>query len=242
MIRKLMASTAMLALMTAGSFTIAQAQTEPAQTEPPAVVEQEGVPADQEGAPAELVADSEQSLVPEEPTLATAFIGQSVFSSEDPESDNIGDVSDLIIGDDGAITHAVVGVGGFLGIGEKKVAVPFDELQIVEQEGEIRLVYAATREQLEAAEEFDRTAYDPGARFAEEQAALQPDPALDPTAPAGSMTPAPAGDMAAEDPLAGPAEPDVAATEPPAEEETVSYTHIRAHETVQDRGWRGRGE
>ena len=197
MIRKLMASTAMLALMTAGSYTIAQAQTQPAQTEPPAVVEQEEAP------PAE-VAESEESLVPEEPTLATAFIGQSVFSSEDPESDNIGDVSDLIIGDDGAITHAVVGVGGFLGIGEKQVAVPFDELQVVEQEGEIRLVYAATKEQLEAAEEFDRTAYDPGARFAEEQAALQPDPVIDPAAPAGTMTPAPADDLAAvEEPEAG---------------------------------------
>ena len=170
MIRKLMASTAMLALMTAGSFTMAQAQTQPAQTEPPAVVEQE------EAAPAEMAAESEEALVPEEPTLATAFMGHSVYSSEDPESDNIGEVNDLIVGDDGAITHAVVGVGGFLGIGEKNVAVPFDELQVVEQDGEIRLVYAATKEQLEAAEEFDRTAYDPGERFAEEQAALQPDP------------------------------------------------------------------
>jgi hypothetical protein len=68
-------------------------------------------------------------------------MGQSVFSSEDPDSDNIGDVKDLIISDDGMITHAVVGVGGFLGIGEKEVAVPFDELQVVEDDdGEIRLI------------------------------------------------------------------------------------------------------
>jgi sporulation protein YlmC with PRC-barrel domain len=71
----------------------------------------------------------------------------------------------------------------------------FDELQVVEQDGDIRLVYAATREQLEAAPEFDRTAYDPSARFAEEQAAMAP--ATDATG--GGMAPAPSGDMAATD-------------------------------------------
>ena len=84
-----------------------------------------------------------------------------------PNSDNIGDVNDLIIGDDGAITDAVVGVGGFLGIGEKNVAVPFDELKVVERDGEIRLIYAATREQLEAAPAVDLAEYDPAARYSE---------------------------------------------------------------------------
>jgi PRC-barrel domain len=62
-------------------------------------------------------------------------MGRSVHSSADPQSDNIGDINDLIIGEDGTITHAVVGVGGFLGIGEKDVAVPFDQLQVVEKNG-----------------------------------------------------------------------------------------------------------
>jgi sporulation protein YlmC with PRC-barrel domain len=204
MIRKLMASSAILALMTAGTFSVAQAQTDATQNQNPAVVQQESQApaADQQDMAADSAASTEEGkLQPDEPTLATAFIGRSVFSSEDPESDNIGEVNDLIISDDGTITHAVVGVGGFLGIGEKDVAVPFEEFEVVERDGDIRLVYAATREQLEAAEEFDRTAYDPSARFAEEQAAMQP--ATD-TAPAGSMAPAgggiapaPAGDMAA---------------------------------------------
>ncbi len=296
MIRRLMASTAMLALITAGAFTVAEAQTQPADAEQPAAVQQDAAGADQGAAPAgdaaataeepvpppeggdaasadqpadadatadaaaEQPADAsttadttteepadasatadtateepasatadtaieepadatatadaagEETLKPEEPTIASAFMGQSVFSSEDPESDNIGDVKDLIISDDGMITHAVVGVGGFLGIGEKEVAVPFDELQVVEDEnGEIRLIYAATKEQLEAAEEFDRTAYDPERRAAEEQqAAAQSGAATDPAAgglgaPAGGI--APAGDMAAApEPMDEPAE------------------------------------
>ena len=46
-------------------------------------------------------------------------MGRAVYSSEDPQSDKIGDVNDLVIGNNGVITHAVIGVGGFLGIGEK---------------------------------------------------------------------------------------------------------------------------
>jgi predicted outer membrane protein len=172
MIRNLLAGTAVLTLVTGTNLALAQDQ--PAQNQ-------------------ESITESEEVLTPEEPTLATAFLGQPVYSSEDPESDNIGDVNDLIVGDDGKITHAVVGVGGFLGIGEKDVAVPFDELQVVEQEGEVRLVYSATKEQLEAADPFDRTAYDPGARFAVEQAALQPDA----MAPAGGIAPTPADQAAA---------------------------------------------
>jgi sporulation protein YlmC with PRC-barrel domain len=203
MIRKLMASSAILALMTAGTFSVAQAQTDATQNQEPAVVQQDqqAPAADQQDMAADSAATTEEGkLQPDEPTLATAFIGRSVFSSEDPESDNIGEVNDLIVSDDGTITHAVVGVGGFLGIGEKDVAVPFEELEVVERDGDIRLVYAATREQLEAAEEFDRTAYDPGARFAEEQAAMQPAAGTDPAggmAPVGGMAPAPTGDIAA---------------------------------------------
>jgi sporulation protein YlmC with PRC-barrel domain len=188
MIRKLMAGTAMLALMTTGVFSIAQAQTDPAVETPPAVTtEQPGAGADpaapaatgtDAAAPAEpaeqqteIAADA-PTLTPDEPTIATAFMGRSVYASENPDSDNIGEVNDLIIGSDGKITHAVVGVGGFLGIGEKDVSVPFDQLQVVQTgDGDVRLIYAATREQLEAAEAFDRTAFDPEERAEEQQEA-----------------------------------------------------------------------
>ncbi len=187
MIRKLMAGSALLALMSAGAIGVATAEDTATK---PAVVQ--GAATNDAGKMA-----ANDKLVPNSPTLATAFIGRSVYSSKDPESETIGDVNDLIIGDDGAITDAVVGVGGFLGIGEKDVAVPFDQLQVVERDGEIRLIYAATRKQLEAAPAVDLTAYDPAARFSKQQnamnAATKPDAATAPLAPA----PAPADNMAA---------------------------------------------
>ena len=171
MIRMLMASSAVLALVAQGTFAYAQADPS---VEPPAALEEQ--PAGTDAAAAGETEADKSTLKPDQPTIATAFIGRNVYSSEDPESDNIGKVTDLIINDDGAITHAVIGVGGFLGIGRKDVAVPFDELEVFERDGEIRLVYASTREQLEAAEAFDHATFDPWARWATEQAALQPDP------------------------------------------------------------------
>ncbi len=147
-------------------------------------------------------AASNEKLVPDKPTLATAFMGRSVYASTDPESETIGDVNDLIISDNGEITDAVVGVGGFLGIGEKNVAVPFDQLQIVERDGQIRLIYSATREQLDAAPAVDLTAYDPAARYSEQQAAMnaaETDAANPAMAPADDTAMAPATDQMATD-------------------------------------------
>ena len=210
MIRKLMASTAVLALMSTGAFSLALAQTEdPAN--PPVVEEQAQTTAPAtEPEPTTELAASEQTLTPEQPTFATVFIGKSVYSGEGEDAENIGDVNDLIVSEDGKITHAVVGVGGFLGIGEKDVGVPFDELKVVEQDGDIRLIYASTREQLEAAPALDRTAFDPAARAAGDETAST-------DTGAGTLAPAPA--EPSQDMATAPATEEPAA---PAEEQTAA--------------------
>jgi len=45
--------------------------------------------------------------------------------------DSIGKIDDLVIGTDGRISHAVLGVGGFLGIGEKNVALPLSDIKFM---------------------------------------------------------------------------------------------------------------
>ena len=48
-----------------------------------------------------------------------------------PNGENIGSINDLIVdGDTGQMKAAVIGVGGFLGIGEKQIALPWEELTI----------------------------------------------------------------------------------------------------------------
>lgn len=60
--------------------------------------------------------------------MASDLIGTRVVSSN---NESIGDINDVILDRNGQIMAAVVGVGGFLGIGEKDVAVPFKSLEFM---------------------------------------------------------------------------------------------------------------
>jgi sporulation protein YlmC with PRC-barrel domain len=87
--------------------------------------------------------------------LASNFIGSAVYSTA---NENIGDINDLVFDSEGKVNAAVIGVGGFLGMGEKDVAVPLDKITVTKDEnGAMKHVIAATREQLDAAPAFDKT-------------------------------------------------------------------------------------
>jgi len=84
---------------------------------------------------------------------ANTYIGQSVYNSAD---ESIGKISDLIMEKSGGIDAAIIGVGGFLGIGEKWVAVPFEKISItqVPDSDDVKLTTTETAESLQAAPEF----------------------------------------------------------------------------------------
>lgn len=88
--------------------------------------------------------------------LASNLIGSSVYGSPSEDADMIGDINDIVISPEGQVASVIVGVGGFLGIGEKDVAVEYKTIEWVERDGERWLVANMTREQLEAAPAFDR--------------------------------------------------------------------------------------
>jgi sporulation protein YlmC with PRC-barrel domain len=60
--------------------------------------------------------------------MASKLIGTRVVSAN---NESIGDINDVIVDRNGQAIAAVVGVGGFLGIGEKDVAVPFKSLEFM---------------------------------------------------------------------------------------------------------------
>jgi predicted outer membrane protein len=136
MIRKLLTTTALATFVSMGAY--AQESTTPA-------------PAEQ-AAPAAPAAKAEGHL-------ATSIIGETVYNGTGDDAENIGEVNDIVIGKDGNIEAVVVGVGGFLGIGEKDVAVKYNELEWAVKEGDRWLVTQMTKEQLETQTAFDRTAY-----------------------------------------------------------------------------------
>ena len=57
---------------------------------------------------------------------ASKLVGVDVFGTDNAK---IGDVREVLLNRDGAAEAIVIGVGGFLGIGEKDVAVPFKALE-----------------------------------------------------------------------------------------------------------------
>ncbi|NUH66190.1 PRC-barrel domain-containing protein [Sulfitobacter sp. S0837] len=116
--------------------------------------------------------------------LAEDLIGSNIYSDA---GEKIGDVDDLIVNLDGSVEGVVIGVGGFLGIGEKWVAVKMDSLStMTDESGALRLVSSATKADLEAAEAF-KTAQDMKA----EQQALESTVPQDPNA-AETAEPVPA--------------------------------------------------
>jgi len=79
--------------------------------------------------------------------LTSKVIGTAVYSTA---GEHIGDINDVIIGSDGKVRGYLVGVGGFLGIGEKNVALSFDAVSpSVDNSGNPRLVVNLTKETLQ---------------------------------------------------------------------------------------------
>jgi len=84
--------------------------------------------------------------------LASDMIGLNVKGQGD---ENIGEISDLLVDRSGNVLAAVIGVGGFLGIGQKDVAISFDALQVSQDKNgnpEARL--SLTKKDLEGAPAF----------------------------------------------------------------------------------------
>jgi sporulation protein YlmC with PRC-barrel domain len=88
--------------------------------------------------------------------LASDIYKADVYDNTDKK---IGDVTDLVLNSDGNITTAVIGVGGFLGVGQKDVAVPFKDLKISSRNGRQWLALNRTKEDLQSA-----PAYEPSGR------------------------------------------------------------------------------
>jgi hypothetical protein len=81
------------------------------------------------------------------------LIGQTVYAPDDAK---IGSISDLIVSKDGKSIHGfVIGVGGFLGIGERNVALQMDKLKIAAApDGSTKLTMDMKREELANAPAF----------------------------------------------------------------------------------------
>jgi len=165
MIRTLFATTAIATLLATGAL----AQTTPA--------------------PAPQAPAAEAPVPRSDGALMTNIIGESVYNGTGDDAQDIGKVDDVVFDASGNAKSAIIGVGGFLGVGKKDVAFDYGKLEWAEKNGDRWLVAKSTKDELSALPAFDRKPYDPA-----------PAQSADATQPANNTTTTQA-------PAAAPAEP-----------------------------------
>ncbi len=160
--------------MVASALALSLALTGPAisQTSPPSTGS--GSPP----TPPPVSSTTDKGVVPEGAVArANALIGTTVRNSA---GDKIGTIDDLLMANDSKVNYAVLSVGGFLGIGDRLVAIPMSDLQMA---ADHMVMPSATKESVSKMPKFDRSAvYYPG--YVKDVPRATP-----PTSPGGSPPP-----------------------------------------------------
>lgn len=134
-------------------------------TDTPSTTQQRSSPAAQvppEKMPAEKVAPAAKAATPADghittqnpnTVLGTDLIGKTAYGSDQKK---IGTINDVIMKQDGSgIEGVVVGVGGFLGLGEHNVALKMDKFSFRPSEsGRVMVILTASKEELQATPAF----------------------------------------------------------------------------------------
>lgn len=86
---------------------------------------------------------------------ASALLDEAVMNEANK---SIGDVNDVLIDSDGKIASVIVGVGGFLGMGEKDVALKFADLKFAkDNDNDLVVTTNMTKDTLQAAPAYDKS-------------------------------------------------------------------------------------
>jgi hypothetical protein len=162
-----MATVAALALITPA---VAQNQPKPIETEQEASQElgagqealQEGTAPGAVDEPAgDMAAEEEAAPPPEMSFLEVQDEAQFLADEEvigkdvvNVREEQVGTIADLVMDQEQKLVGVVLSVGGFLGIGEKWVAIPVDQVEFPSRDQPARLLVAVTEEQLKNAPDF----------------------------------------------------------------------------------------
>jgi hypothetical protein len=84
--------------------------------------------------------------------LASTLIGQPAVNAQ---NETIGDVNDLVTDQNGKVIAALLGVGGFLGLGEKDVAVRFEDLKLTrDDDNNVKVMLDLNKDTLTSAPDY----------------------------------------------------------------------------------------
>ena len=166
--------------------------------------------------------------------MGAEYWDQTVYG---PKDEKVGEVKDFVVDPNtGAISALVLGVGGFLGMGEKEVAVPFADVKMTMRGNKSWLTIDITKDALKAAPAFVRTTAN--AKPMSDTAAK---PLADPAKPVPATKPVP--DTMAK-PLGDPAKPMPDTMQKPAATDAMapvpganSFTEAQARSRIESQGY-----
>ncbi len=105
------------------------------------------------------------SSVPASSLTVTDWYKQAVY---DQSNSKIGDINDVLVGPNGEVNAVIIGVGGFLGAGEKDVAVNFSAIKKTTKDDKTYLTMNTTKDALKEAPGFkydsDKTSWVPASK------------------------------------------------------------------------------
>ena len=130
-------------LMAGSALVFAQTTPAPAPESPPAAKATEPPPTKTTGA--QQMWYSRQA----DEVRASKLIGTRVVNAA---KETVGDVNEIVLTKDGKVAAVILGVGGFLGMGEREVAVNFNSIHMSrDQSNNLVLTVNTTKESLKAA-------------------------------------------------------------------------------------------
>ncbi len=91
------------------------------------------------------------SIVPTSAKTISDWYKQDIY---DPSDSKIGKIDDVLVSGGGQVNAVIVGVGGFLGAGEKDVAVPFSAVKQTTKNNKTYLTMDTTKDALKSAPGF----------------------------------------------------------------------------------------
>jgi sporulation protein YlmC with PRC-barrel domain len=164
MLKKLLVTTAASGLMIAGAWA-QETSTPPAASPPPAMSRDSAKTAPSTTGLATTGGKFVSAQNPDQ-WVFSKFKGTDVMG---PDNAHVGDVNDMVFDKNGKIMALIVGVGGFLGIGEKNVAIDMSAFEVVaadtgvnnavraatDDPTKVKLKVSWTKDQLKSAPDFE---------------------------------------------------------------------------------------
>jgi sporulation protein YlmC with PRC-barrel domain len=145
------------------SSEMAPDEASPPSSQSSEIAPDEAAPSQSSEGPTPIIPDQSAAVSPASPQflskqegsdwLASKLIGKSVVNAN---NESIGDINDLVTDENGKIVGVLIGAGGFLGLGEKDVALRFEDLKLARDEDNNLTVMAdVSNETLASAPDYE---------------------------------------------------------------------------------------